>query len=211
MRFKVYVAVIVLSLISSSSAFSYDQDDGVLAIKTVTGYVLVWNKKDNYFTLEVKGKEVKPQMDTKYVFMGVDGITLQVTSVPFKAFLKDSKNKTPSEILKAHQEWEAEYLGSLDNEKLNVETSAQKLSDGRDVLFWKYDMREGASKSVKKQFYLAMLSRNHVVLLNGVVSIYTNDDAVRQLLFVTAATLKTSSDKIDVKKLQESIKRERSP
>ena len=213
MRFKVCAVVIMLLLISGSNAYSSDQEDGIVVIKTLTGDVLVWNQKDNHFTLEITGKEVKPQTNTESVFLNVDGIVLQVQSVPISEFLKDAKSQKPDSgaILKAHQEWEAEYIAGVLGKKLSVQTTPQKLSNGKEALFWKYDMPEGLSETVKKQFYLSMLSNNYVVFLNGVVESGTTDAAVHQLLLVTAATLKTSSDKIDVNKLRESIKHASTP
>ena len=213
MRFKVCAVVIMLLLISGSNAYSSDQEDGIVVIKTLTGDVLVWNQKDNHFTLEITGKEVKPQTNTESVFLNVDGIVLQVQSVAISEFLKDAKSQKPDSgaILKAHQEWEAEYIAGVLGKKLSVQTTPQKLSNGKEALFWKYDMPEGLSETVKKQFYLSMLSNNYVVFLNGVVESGTTDAAVHQLLLVTAATLKTSSDKIDVNKLRESIKHASTP
>jgi hypothetical protein len=184
-----------------------DEEGDVAAIKTDYGYLLVWNRNDTHFTLEIKGKDVQPQNSTDIVFFNVDGKVLQVQSLPVSAFLKDAKERKQDAamILKAHQAWEVQYLEESFGSKLKVESAAEKLSSGNVALYWTYDMPEGKSKTVKKQLYLTTLAKDRLLLLNSVVDETTTESAARQLLLDTAATWKLSSDKLDVEKLRRAI------
>lgn len=211
MRFRVYLIAAMLLLLATC-AVRADEEGDVAAINTKYGYLLVWNRNDTHFTLEIRGKEVRPQNNTDIVFLNVDGIILQVQALRVSTFLKDAKDRQQDalSILKAHQNWEVQYLEESVKSKLTVESAAEKLGNGNVALFWKYDMPEGKSETVKKQCYLTTTAKDRLLLLNSVVETSTNESAVRQLLLDTAMTWKLSSDKIDVKKLQETIRRESS-
>lgn len=211
MRFRVYLIAAMLLLLATC-AVRADEEGDVAAIKTNYGCLLVWNRNDTYFTLEIKGKDVRPQNNTEIVFLNVDGIILQVQALRVSTFLKDAKERqqdAPS-ILKAHQNWEVQYLEGNFKSKLTVESAPEKLGNGNVALFWQYDMPAGKSDTVKKQCYLTTLAKDRLLLLNSVVETSTNESALRQLLLDTAMTWKLSSGKIDVKKLQDTIRRESS-
>jgi len=186
------------------------QEDGVAAIKTANGFLLVWNHPGNYFTLEIKGKEIRPLNSTEHVFLEVDGIIVQVQSVAISEFLKPDKNagKEAQPILVAHRDWETKYIEStLLGKKISVQSSPQKLSNGREALFWKYDMPAGLNSEARKQLHLTSVLGDYVLTLNGVVTDKVKEEVVKQYLLDTVLTLKLSSKPINLQELQESIRR----
>ena len=49
------------------------QEDGWSAITSPEGVLFVWNVRGLYFTLTLKGKNVKPLDDPEHIFFNVDG------------------------------------------------------------------------------------------------------------------------------------------
>jgi hypothetical protein len=76
---------------------------------------------------------------------------------------------------------------------------------------WEFDMPEGINAEVKAQLYVTVVRGDYVLMLNCEATTSTPKVEVRKFLLDTIATLKTSSDPIDVHKLSESIRAGRKP
>jgi len=211
MKSKVTVALILLfSLISPCGG---QERPGAaaqrLAIKTADGALFVWNQLSNNFTLAIKGKDVRPNNSTEDVFFKADGIILQIQSPAISGFINDKPGTklTEQTILQAHRDWESEYAGSILKTKLKVQSSAERLKNGREALYWRFDLPEGFSRVEKSRVFLTTVSGDHVIVLNGSATTDVPEDRVRQYLFDTLATLTVSPTPFDLRKLQETIRR----
>lgn len=189
-----------------------NQDNGITAIKTEEGVLLVWNQPHDYFTLEIRGKEIRPLHSTEHVFFNVDGMVLQVQSVAVSKFLEGTHKieQSSQAILAAHKDWEARFIESSLHSKLNVQSSGLKLKDGRDALLWKFDMPKGAKSDAKRQLYLSIVNDNHVLLLNGIMTGKQKEEVVLSLLVNAMETLQNSTKPFDLLELQESIRKKNS-
>src|SRR5438552_13024845 len=147
------------------------QTSEVSSMKTLHGYILIWNKPNNYFTIEITGKDIKPG-DTAFVSFDVDGRFLQIQSLPNSNFLGQTKVDRGDgwAILAAHRDWESAYIEQNLKQKLKFESSKIKLADGKPGLMWSYEMPPGFGGSVQKQLYLTTLNGENVILLNSVIS-----------------------------------------
>lgn len=209
MKFRKCV-VIVLSLLSSIWIVrASQQENGIAALKTADGFLLIWNQPDIHFTIEIKGKEIRPMNSTEHVFFNVDGMVVQVQSAAISEFIKDNKKPKPDEksILTAHLDWETQFIESGLGKTISVQLTPQKLSDGSEALYWKFDMPEGLNAEAKKQLFVTRVSNNHVLVLNGVVTKTVEEERVRKFLTDTISTLKISSNPINVQELQEAIRK----
>ena len=185
------------------------QEDGWAAIKTDEGLLFVWNLNGLYFTLAIKGKEVKPINDPDHIFFNVDGRILQIQLASIKDFAPDAKQKKLDDklILAAHRDWEANFIEGLLKSKLRVQTFNAKLSNGGAALMWQYDMPEGMNAEWKKQLYVTAVKKDHVLMLNSTATAAISDADGRKFLMDTIATFKPSTTPIDVKQLSESIRK----
>jgi hypothetical protein len=185
------------------------QEDGWAAIKTDDGLLFVWNLNGLYFTLAIKGKEVKPLNDPEHIFFNVDGRILQIQLASIKEFAPDAKQKKLDDklILSAHRDWEANFIEGLIKSKLTVQTFNAKLSNGSAALMWQYDMPEGMNAESKKQLYVSAVKNDFVLMLNSVATAAISDADGRKFLMDTIATFKLSPTPIDVKQLSESIRK----
>lgn len=179
------------------------------AIKTVSGYLLVWNQPKNYYILEIKGKDVKQTSTDRKVF-SVDGMFLQIVDASIANFLQipSGQKAADKSILETHRDWEAKFLESEYKAKLIIESSWQKLTNGKDALFWMAGVPESAKTNVKKQVYLTVVNGDYVLMLGGAVTGVTGESAAQQLLVNVAETLKTSDKPSDLQKLRDSARKE---
>jgi hypothetical protein len=193
---------------SQAQATALQQEDGWVAIKTDEGILFVWNFRGLYFSLAVKGKEVKPLDDPDHIFFSVDGRALQIQMAGISNFAPDAKEKKLDDkaILVAHRDWEAKYIEGLVHSKISVRTFNTKLSNGSDALMWQFDMPEGMNTEAQKQLYLTLVAKDYVLMLNSEATAAMPDADGRKFLLDTIATLKLSPIPIDVKKLSESIR-----
>ena len=209
------VSVALITIVSSANAAApagyslITQEDGWTALKTDDGILFVWNRTGLHFTLSVKGKDIRPMNDPNNIFFVVDGLILQIQSLPISNFAPDArKNKLDDKtILLAHRDWESGFLETeLLHTKIKVKSATEKLSAGIDALIWQYDLPENLKNpDATGQMYLTRVAQDYVILLNAVTSPAVTESAARRFLLDTIATLKISQDRIDIKKLQEAI------
>src|SRR5258707_12514877 len=183
------VSVALITIVSSANAAapaSYSlitQEDGWTALKTDDGILFVWNRTGLHFTLSVKGKDIRPMNDPNNIFFVVDGLILQIQSLPISNFAPDArKNKLDDKtILLAHRDWESKFLeDELLHSKLALKSSSEKLSNGLDALLWQFDLPEKfKNPDAKTQMYLTIVAKNYVILLNSVVSASVSETAIR--------------------------------
>jgi len=174
------------------------------AIKTSSGYVLVWNQPNNYYVLEIKGKDVR-QTSNERKFFSVDGMFLQIVDAPVTDFVQAGTKLDDKAILTAHRDWETQFMESSYKAKLKVESSWQKLTNGKDALLWLATVPENTPGNVKKQVYLTVVQGDYVLVLGGAVTDTTTESAAQQLLVSTIATVKTSDKPTDLQKVRNSI------
>jgi len=178
-------------------------------IKTTKGILVVWNEPDNYYTIEIKGKQITPAEQP--LLFQVDGLFFQIQTAEKKAFLQGNVDKKLDDktILATHRDWEGDYLSGVLKKKLQIDSEWLKLADGTDALGWSYDMPRKMvpdGQSAKKQFYLAVVKRNHVLLLNSALTGDDNDKTIRQLLLDTINTLRSTDKPLPLQKAAEMIR-----
>lgn len=182
-------------------------DYGSGAIKTPYGFLHVWNGTNNYYSLEVRGKNVR-QIPAPTARFNVDGMFLQIVTAPISEFITAENRKALDDkaILEAHRDWEQSFMEKDYKEKLKSDSSWQKLSNGKDALAWQITVPESAHSNVKKQLSLTLMKGDFVLLLGGVVTETISEHDSQQMLINTANTLKTSDDPIDLRPLQQSFR-----
>lgn len=183
-------------------------EEGWAAIKLDEGMLFVWNVRALYFTLTIKGKEIKPLNDPEHIFFSVDDKIFQIQLASITEFAPDAKEKKLDDkaILAAHRDWESAFVSELLKSKLEVRSFNTRLSKGSDALMWQFDMPEGKNADAKQQVYLTVVSKDYVLLLNCVATATVSDAMARTFLLDTIGTLKISPAPIDVKKLSDSIR-----
>jgi hypothetical protein len=214
--FTVLLAVIVSSLgivgrarlrAPSRSLFQENQS---VALKTEDGVLFIWNRPGLHFTLLMKGNDVVPMKDPEHIFFTVDGLILQIQSLPVSNFAPDAKrNKLDDKsILAAHRDWESKFLETeLLKSKLTLKSSNEKVN-GTDVLVWQYDLPAAfRNPDASGQVYATTVAGDFVILLNSVLSPSVSDSQARKLLLNTMGTLKLSAEPFDIKKLQDEVRK----
>jgi hypothetical protein len=169
-------------------------------MRTAEGALFIWNQPGNNFTLEIKGKDVRPNNSTKDVYFKADGIIIQIQCAAISQFIKSPRQpvRDPQTVLIAHRDWESQYVGSVFGQQPNVQSVAQKSSDGRESLYWKFDIPENFKPPGKTRLFLTTMNGDYVIVLTSVLMSSGEEQRVRQFLFDTLATLKVSAKPFDV-------------
>ena len=171
------------------------QDDNVRgAVRTESGFLIVWNQPKNNFALYVNGKDFERVPNQNLAFL-VNGKFLQITAAFKKDFLTGGQlqqDLNETGILLAHKNWESNYLGQLLHETLKIDSEPVKLSTNKDALLWSFLVPESSKSEVKKQMFLTVVNGESVVVLNGAVTSTVDEATVRRFLFEVAVTLKAS-------------------
>jgi hypothetical protein len=191
----------------------FQETDVWALIKTDDGMLFVWNMHELHLTLGVKGKDIKRANDSDHIFLAVDGKPLQIQTAEIRNFAPEAREKKLDDkaVLAAHREWESKYIGELLKSKLTVKSFSVNMSALGPASLWEFDMPEGMNAEVKTQVYLTLVRGDYVLMLNCEATATTPEDEVRKFLLDTIATLKTSSEPIDVQKVSESIRAGRKP
>jgi hypothetical protein len=189
------------------------QEEGWSTITTPEGVLFVWNLRGLYFSLALKGKNIKPLDDPEHIFFNVDGRILQIQLASLKDFAPDARQKKLDDrmILAAHRDWESKYIGELVKSNLKVQTFNARLSNGGEAMMWQFDMPEGLNAEAKKQLYVTVVKGDYVLMLNSEATTTTADTDGRKFLLETLATYKASPTPIDVKALADSIRKATAP
>jgi hypothetical protein len=211
------VSFIVLSLAAGVYARRHGdrclepQREGWTALKSAAGVMFVWNRHDLGFTIELAGNRIQPLNDPDHIFFDVDGLVFQIQSLPISDFAPEAKKQklNNQSILAAHRDWESQFISQqLLRTKVIVKSSDQNLVSGREVMFWSFDLPENLrTNDAKTQVYLTTVAGDYVILLNSVVGEAGSVAVVNKFLLDTIATLKVSASPIDVKQLQESLRK----
>jgi hypothetical protein len=169
-------------------------------MRTAEGALFIWNQPGNNFTLEIKGKDVRPNNSTKDVYFKADGIIIQIQCAATSQFIKAPRQplRDPETVLIAHRDWESQYVGSFFGHQPNVQSVAQKSSDGRESLYWKLDIPENFKPPGKTRLFLTTINGEYVIVLTSVLMSSEEEQRVRKFMFDTLATLKVSAKPFDV-------------
>lgn len=198
----------LLLFVSLSSAQDREQS-GV--IKTADGVLVVSNEPGNYYTIEIKGKDIRPIPERPFWFQ-VDGKFFQIVTAEKKTILAELGRKATDDrgMLAAHRDWESDYLSKTMNTKLKIDSSWQTLANGMEALAWSYEMPHFDDRqTAKKQLYLFVSKKGDYVLgLNSVVEKDNEEKAIQQLLTDTMNTLKPSDKPLSLKKASEQVKKQ---
>ena len=192
---------------------SFQQTDVWALIKTDDGMLFVWNINELHLTLAVKGKDIKRANESDHIFLAVDGKPLQIQTAEIRNFAPEAREKKLDDkaVLAAHREWESKYIGELLKSKLTLKSFSVNMSALGPASLWEFDMPEGMNTEVKTQVYVTLVRGDYVLMLNCEATTTTPEVEVRKFLLDTIATLKTSSEPIDVQKVSESIRAGRKP
>jgi TPR repeat protein len=161
---------------------------------------LVWNQHGEHFTLEIPGKSFRLlSADGRYL-LAADSFVVQVGSVAVAEFQQRAGGKSAAQILAAHRDWEAKFLGGGKPQSAEID-----LGIAGKGLLWGFDTKAASTANdgrtvdpTTKQLYLTWLNGDRVVVLNGVVNSHTPEAQVRALLEQVAKSFHAGREPIDI-------------
>jgi hypothetical protein len=187
------------------------QDNGpspIGMVYTKTGLLVFSNDDNDFFTFEINGEKPNAFQKDGYNFINVNNKTIQFNIESFADFLS-SKNKMPElDILQANLKYELKNMEETMKTKLDVKIENKKCKNGRLILVWSFKMPKQYT-STKMQLYVTTVTKNHVLVLNGVISKESNYEEIDRILENGMNSLKPREIAINPYALQDSIKNQK--
>ena len=201
--------ILILPLLIFTFCFSSNAQDkkevmGKYSIKTKDGYLFGNNTDQKSFTVEIKGKSVKPVNSPNPTF-NVDGKIVQILIVGVDKFVTDEKKLNEDDILERHNIWEVNYLSEEYGEKIKAESEKISLNN-RKALFWGF-FRPKFKDSFDRDFFLTTLVGNDLVGLSVAAEPSDEKSQIKKLLTDILSSIKVRDKPFDVRKLSEEIKK----
>jgi len=204
-RLFAIVSCATLFWLLTVAAIGQSEEQGGM-VKTADGILIVWNEPGNYFTIEIKGKQIVPAEQP--MMFQVDGKFLQVVTTAKKLFLKEPNSKSSDEraILTAHRDWERDYIAGVLKHELKVESDWVKLPSGQEAHSWSYAMPKVATgQAAVKQLYLTVVKRDHILVVNTALLTGDSEKEGKDFLLSTLLTLKSTDKPLSLQKASEQV------
>lgn len=201
---KTLLTLILITLLSVSTISQNSQ--GVTLMKSEHGVLWVDNNGNSNFTIELKGKDVRPLKEFPY--MMADGIQLQIRRTDVKELFTSPPKTRPSdaEILKAHQQWELKYIEETIQSKVTSRTDIISETVKRPALLWAFSMPAKSPDQPYEQLFVTTINKDAVIILSAPVFKKEESDKVANYLTQTLGTIQTSEKTFDIKEVQKKMK-----
>jgi hypothetical protein len=174
------------------------------SIKTADGYLHVYNGKDASFTIEIRGKDIKPQQVAGNPAFAVDGALVQLLVVKREHF-DPGKKAVGTDIMTKHREWELDYLKEVFDSVPKATSKSVKLA-GRDHLIWGFTRPKHAIEFDRDHFITTVVG-DDIVGLSSPVTIGHNIDVYEKRFAEIMTSMRISKEPFDVQKLADDIRK----
>ena len=200
-KLKSLVAIMLIAITASAVAKAEH-----FSIKTGDSYLHVYNSETISFTLDIKGKDIKPQQAAGNPAFLIDGNLVQLLVVGRVGF-DPGRKAVGSKILTQHQEWELDYLkGVFDS--LPKATSRSIQLAGREHLIWGFTRPKHAAEFDRDHFITTVVG-DDVVGLSSPVTAGQKIDGYEKRFTEIMASMRVSKVPFDVEKLADEIRKGR--
>jgi len=165
------------------------------------GYLQVFNEKESFFIVDVKGDEVLPQKSLEVTYV-LDGKVLQLFNNPISLFM-NSEEVDHETILNAYQTFEVEYLRK--ETKYNIQPKAEifKTATGQTCLHWYFKSKESEDeeqkpRTVQEEHYISMICNKQVLNLHSIVTNSDKQEDIVAMLKKIAGKVRIEKERIDL-------------
>jgi hypothetical protein len=145
--------------------------------KSADGILLVSQARGRTYTLDIPGKTIVPYGDQQadHPYLTVDGVFLQVLSVPLAEFKADA-NASDEAVLRQQMQYEATYYKVPVSQ---IESHTRKVA-GRTTLAWSFMPTVGPLPV--RQVFLTFRSGSYVVVIGSSVERGQGKSSIESLL-----------------------------
>lgn len=185
-------------------------------IGTPTSLVLVYNYPQNYFYLQLNGKD-KRSTDNENFFV-IDNNLVQVKTLNKKKFINEAKeNLSFPEFMNAYINWEKDYIEETFSFDTKSKVEYLKTVKGRDIAFWTYDMplnnesektETTVTTPTQKQIFVLARVKDYLVGINSPLFEKDKFDSIRKYLISNIDGIVESDTEIDVEALNRKLNKQ---
>jgi len=173
------------------------------SIHIPNGYLQIFNEKESFFTIEIKGKEVSPRKSVDIIYI-VDGKFLQLFNYSTKLFVDTlDQPQTTKEILERYQKAEESLIREKTGEEIVVEMDWFTTSNGQEAIHWFFKSpssknEEQKARTVQEEHYISLLCNKQILNLYGIVTNSDKTADVVAMLKDLASAVEIKTERIDI-------------
>ena len=197
------ISSLAFSVVLTLAAAVHAQDR--YTIKTADGVLHVNNSDSKSFTLEIKGKDIRPQQVDDNIAYGVDGRVVQVVITKIKDVVPAGKSFKDDEILDLHRKWETDYAAGIYKETLKTTVEREKI-ENRQISYW-YFTRPSHNEQFDRDFFVSTVIGDYILVLSSPLPAGAKIGDYKDYLTTIVKTLKVSDKPFDIKKLADEIRK----
>jgi hypothetical protein len=180
-------------------------------IGTPNSLILVYNYPDNYFYIEIQGKN-KQKTEYENVFV-IDDKSVQVLTLKTSKFLDNDDNLSKKKIIEKYIDWEAIYLKEMYQFDISSKVEFLKSPKGRDFAFWTYEMPIGdtiktdstITVPTQKQMFVISLIKDYILGINSPLFENNQFDNIKNYLITNIDGIVESKIEIDIEELNKQV------
>jgi hypothetical protein len=153
------------------------------------GAVIFSNANSDFLTIEVHGESPDIFQKDGCNFVNVNGKTIQFNLVSLSDFLSSGEINTSDEpgILRRHMKFESSYIEKNLKARLDIKAETGKCRNGKAFLVWSFPMPKNRD-SVKARLFFTVVTKNHVLILEGIIA---RDTDYRETFGILEAAMNT--------------------
>jgi len=175
------------------------------ALKDSDGLIIVWNHSKPYFKLKVLGGQTKGTVEGINAYFSIDGVFMQVLSLETGQFAASTRGMSDEQILKAHMDWEFDYLKHLIGSGASLKSWPNKLPDGTSVLYWEAIPEKVEKGKPYKHIMVTRHFKDAVICVTSVEDSSTPIDKAKELIFYAISHIDFLEQRLEAPDLQKAI------
>ncbi len=201
------LGVIVGKQIHNNGKLIKDENFRSGSIRTKEGYIQVFNHKESFYNIHLKGKKISPKR-SDVVTYNIDGNLIQIYTHSVDDVELSGNSK---DLLKAFQEKEKSFIEEKLKTSIDVKTEQLTNRNGLKYVYWyfKSPVSKDANpneKSVSEEHYASVVCNKKILSLYSVVIDGVNSSTIKNALQKHMDNLEINTERIElnafVKKLQ---------
>jgi len=197
--------LLFLSAIISGVAFSQENNAAAtgdefeaafVPAKAGVGAMIVYTGENHSFTIEIKGKDIKNNGQPNYLMVGDQIVQSAILPIPKKTEVENPPLVKQREILRTYINYELDYFKNTLKQGYSNLKMDWEIVNGRQFVYWHFDMPKDDNKHVKKQIYVSTICFNQILDLNAPV--FDDYYKAKDILTQMANSVKLYNSHLDV-------------
>jgi len=197
----------------SAQTTSAGPSEGIGAVHSHCGLLLVVNSGTAHFTIELEGSDIKTIPSDKMDYLLIDGILIETYVVDKRQIGSDVLTLSGEDLLVRHMRWESEHLAKQNGWPYKPPGRIKiKLSSSRPAIGWILDASGKLTilgEKIGKMVFVTAEVGDKIFVMTSPVLVGGGHMAVFEKMAQDLDAIKISSVPLDIKEVADRIKKEK--